>query len=136
MSNKNDPYQYAEKVNKKMNEKPKNFQDSDLESVAGSVQREKPEEVQEVTPTPGGLFGRMKTMVGFGVTPGGPETTPGEFEWEEFPWEKYLVKEDIIYKWRQVDMKVINNLHCNFDAEQGKFVDIPLEKLSIVKTYS
>ena len=37
MSNKNDPYQYAEKVNKKMNEKPKNFQDSDLESVAGSV---------------------------------------------------------------------------------------------------
>ena len=102
--------------------------------MAGSVQKDKPEVIEEVTPTPG-LFGRMKTMVGFGPTPGGPDITPGA-DWEEFPWERYLVKEDIIYKWRSVDMKVINNLHCNFDAEQGKFVDVPLEKLSIVKTYS
>ena len=37
-------------------------------------------------------------MLGFGQTPGGVDTTPGN--WEEFPWERYLVKEDIISKWK------------------------------------
>jgi hypothetical protein len=71
--------------------------------------------VVEVTPT-GGLFGGFGTMLGFGVTPGA-DTTPGQPDWEEFPWERYLVKEDIIKKWKQVDMRVINNLHSNFDVD-------------------
>lgn len=115
MSNKNDPYNYASKKHKTVSE-PKNFQDEDLESVAGSVQKEKPTPIEqpEVTPV-GGLFGGMRTMLGFGQTPGAPEeTTP---EWEEFPWERYLIKEDIIKKWKQVDMKLINNLHSNFDVD-------------------
>jgi hypothetical protein len=56
--------------------------------------------------------------------------------WSEFPWERYLLKEDIISKWRSVDMKHINKLHRHFDAEQGKFVNIPLEQVSMVHTYS
>ena len=72
-------------------------------------------------------------MLGFGQTPGAEET-PGD--WEEFPWEKYLIKEDIIKKWKQVDMKIINNLHSNFDVDQGEFVNVALEKVSVYKTYS
>jgi|TARA_B110000285_G_C14541084_1_gene345011 hypothetical protein len=44
-------------------------------------------------PTPGGFFGGMKKMFGLGITPGGEdEVTPGEPEWEEFPWNDYLIK--------------------------------------------
>lgn len=54
-------------------------------------------------PTPGGqgFFGGVKNMFfGFGksnTTPGG-ETPGGEDDmgWVEFPWEKYLIKQDII----------------------------------------
>lgn len=51
MSNKNDPYNYANAVH---NQEAKNIQDTDLESIAGSVQRGSPEK-DTVTPdeTPG-----------------------------------------------------------------------------------
>ena len=42
--------------------------------------------------TPGGFFGGMKKIFGIGVTPGEDEVTPGEPEWEEFPWNDYLIK--------------------------------------------
>jgi len=29
-------------------------------------------------------------------------------EWEEFPWEKIMVEQDIIKKWKAVDMKKVN----------------------------
>jgi len=29
-------------------------------------------------------------------------------EWEEFPWEKIMVEQDIIKKWKDVDMKTVN----------------------------
>lgn len=68
-------------------------------------------------PTPGGgFFGGMKTMLGLGPTPQPEEQLP---DWEEFPWAKYLIKEDIIRKWKQVDMRLVNNLLKNFDIEEG-----------------
>ena len=72
------------------------------------------------------------------ATPGNKDETPdGEIpQWEEFPWHKYLVQDDIIKKWKDVDMKHIKYLHANFDIEQGKFVNIQLEKVSMVQTYS
>lgn len=57
-------------------------------------------------------------------------------EWAEFPWERYLVKQDIIKQWKQVDMKYIYHLHANFDLEQAKFVNVELEEVSIIQTYS
>lgn len=54
--------------------------------------------------------------------------------WEEFPWNKFLIEEDIIKKWEKVDMKHINHLLANFDIEQAKFIGIDLEELSIVCT--
>jgi hypothetical protein len=42
-------------------------------------------------------------------------------EWNEFPWERLLVKENIISRWQSVDMKHINLLHRNFDVEKGEF---------------
>ena len=72
-----------------------------------------------------------------GETPGGPVIEVPV--WEEFPWKKYLVEEDIIKKWSKVDMKVINNLHSHFDPDTGEFMDIQLEKVSVVqpvRTYS
>ena len=129
-----------------------------MESVAGSVQRDNedssPEKGKaEKTPgqTPEGpsqyqysIFGRLKKTLGYevqGVTPG--ETPGGPVidvpVWEEFPWKKYLVEEDIIKKWSKVDMKVINNLHSHFDPDTGEFMDIQLEKVSVVqpvRTYS
>lgn len=55
------------------------------------------------------------------VTPGGnnkDETPDGEIpQWEEFPWHKYLVQDDIIKKWKDVDMKHVKYLHANFDIE-------------------
>ena len=40
-----------------------------------------------------GFFGGMKKMLGLVVpTPGADGETPGEPEWEEFPWETYLIK--------------------------------------------
>jgi len=29
-------------------------------------------------------------------------------EWQEFPWEKIMVEQDIIKKWKAVDMKTVN----------------------------
>jgi len=75
-----------------------------------------------------------------GSTPGEPIEPVIEVPvWEEFPWKKYLVEEDIIKKWHKVDMKVINNLHSNFDPDTGEFTNVQLEKVSAVqpaRTYS
>ena len=43
-----------------------------------------------------------------------------------------MVEEDIIKKWIKVDMKVINNLHANFDPDTGEFTNVQLEKVSAV----
>ena len=29
-------------------------------------------------------------------------------EWEEFPWQRIMVEQDIIKKWKNVDMKTVN----------------------------
>lgn len=108
MSNKNDPYNYAEMYqNQKKEAREKlNVQDSELESVAGSVQRDsmpkeetddkKPEVVEKEEQTPGG-GGGFWGIFGLGKT---PDPTPGEPDeeepWQEFPWKKYLIEEDII----------------------------------------
>jgi hypothetical protein len=67
----------------------------------------------------------LKKALGYKVadqTPGEPEKPTNDiFVWEEFPWRKYLVEDDIIKKWGAVDMKVINNLHSNFDIDKGEF---------------
>ena len=117
-----------------------------MESVAGSVQKdiddispEKPKNDATPGETPGGptptgaasqfsIFGGLRKALGYKV----PETTPGAPTeplievpvWEEFPWKKYLVEEDIIVKWKAVDMKVIHNLHSNFDIDKGEFTNI------------
>lgn len=54
-----------------------------------------------------------------GLKPAEEETPGGEPTWEEFPWNKYLVQEDIIKKWKSVDMKHINHLLTHFDIEDG-----------------
>ena len=57
-------------------------------------------------------------MIDSKITPGGnDEPRPSEITWEEFPWKKYLIDEDIIKKWSAVDMKYILYLHSNFDIE-------------------
>ena len=74
-----------------------------------------------------------------GLKPAEEETPGGEPTWEEFPWNKYLVQEDIIKKWKSVDMKHINHLLTHFDIEDGQFKDVELEKVSVVMpaaTYS
>ena len=100
------------------------------------------EQPEDVTPgetpggTPGGgFFGGVRNLF-FGqknnnATPGGE--TPGEdMQWAEFPWERYLIKQDIIKEWKQVDMKYIHHLHANFDLETAKFVNVELEEVSII----
>ena len=46
-----------------------------------------------------------------------------KYRWKEFPWEETIIKNDVIKKWDCVDMKVVNQLHANFDTELGKFAD-------------
>lgn len=50
-----------------------------------------------------------------------------EEEWQEFPWEKYLIKEDIIAKWKQVDVNEINVLLRHFDPDKKEFINIKNE---------
>ena len=45
-------------------------------------------------------------------------------KWQEFPWEKIIIKTDVIKKWSKVDTKYINQLHANFDTESGKFTNM------------
>lgn len=89
-----------------------------MESVAGSVQKD----IDDITPekgkngvtpgeTPGGptpkgsasqfsIFGGLRKALGYKVedhTPGeGNEPVTDIPVWEEFPWRKYLIEEDII----------------------------------------
>jgi hypothetical protein len=66
----------------------------------------------------------------------GSHETPGKpkdeevFKWKEFPWEKYLVQEDIIQKWKKVDVNEINNLIKNFDTDTKEFQNVELEMVS------
>lgn len=88
-----------------------------------------------------GFFGGVRSIFSsFGqsknATPGGETPGQEQLEWQEFPWERYLIKEDIIKKWKQVDMKYIHHLHANFDLEQAKFVNVELPDVSIVQTES
>jgi len=107
-----------------MTERAINIQDSDLESLAGSVQRKKMEETPggptpEGPVTPGGFFGNLGNLLGL------KHETPGKgddlLKWKEFPWEKYIVQEDIIAKWKKIDMAEVNNLLRNFNAETKEF---------------
>ena len=115
------------------------IQDPDLASIAGSVRNsmytDSPEKLEAPESTPQPNSGAMKTLFGgigslFGMggnteTPGGEDETPGGEDLletplppvEDFPWAKYLIEEDIISKWKEVDMKQVNNLLRNFDVE-------------------
>ena len=113
MSNKNDPFNYANVQHKTTRDI--NVQDSDLESIAGSVQKQND---NDVTPgeliTPGGpdhhpgFFSSIGNLLGLkkndNETPGNDdqydENGDPIFQWEEFPWAKYLVTENIITKWK------------------------------------
>ena len=98
------------------------MQDSDNDSMEGT---KKKEEETPGGPTPG-FFGNIGTLLGLTNS-----ETPGEpFKWKEFPWERYMVKEDIINKWKKVDVGEINNLLRNFDAETKEFVNVELELVS------
>lgn len=52
---------------------------------------------------------------------------------KEFPWERYLIKEDIIKKWRKVDMNEVAHLLRNYDIEKSQFTGVDLEKVSVVR---
>ena len=78
-------------------------------------------------------------MFGFGTTPGetpgGEDATPtGDTpQIDEFPWEKYLIKEDIIKKWK-VDMKEVASLLDSYSHETGEFEGIEVERVTYQPT--
>ena len=78
-------------------------------SVAGSVQKEDDIKAEEETPsgeTPGGptpsgnFLDGMKHMLGLAKKEEEDITPDPILEWQEFPWERYLIQEDIIKKWK------------------------------------
>ena len=82
--------------------------------------------------TPGGPSGLKKLVLGgFGGILGYKNKAKGP-AFNEFPWEKYLIKEDIIRKWKRVDMAEVNLLLRSYDVEKSEFTNIELEKVSMV----
>jgi len=53
------------------------------------------------------LVDKFANMFRFKSDAGAPKDKNIE-EWEEFPWEKIMVEQDIIKKWKDVDMKTVN----------------------------
>lgn len=127
---------------KKQDEKARKESTKDKETAKNAEDKKDQDATPgEDPPKPQGFFGGVKNIFfGFGqsknTTPGGETPGQGPMAWAEFPWERYLVKEDIIKQWKQVDVKYINHLHANFDLEQAKFVNVELEEVSIIQTYS
>ena len=129
-------------------------EDGDLENDSGSKEKEgTPKEADSPSPDKGdfdeseahsskgkpGLFGGIGSMFGFGTipeeTPDGEEATPmGDTpQIEEFPWEKYLIKEDVIKKWK-IDMKEVNLLLDSYSHTTGEFEGIEVERVTYQQT--
>ena len=54
-----------------------------------------------------GIVGKFANMFRF-KSDSNPKESKVVEEWEEFPWEKIMVDQDIIKKWKAVDMKTVN----------------------------